>query len=159
LSHPSRNAECENRNRTCYLARFRSSSFDVGYSPAHCEEIANIYRSQQDEKLADQHVNEHLNVITAITENVEILPAYGHDGPERILPENPNICLDRCIAEYEKTLNSEQSNEYVMSMKGEQHRDAVREKFGLDASVPKVVKLQQDALRPSMAQIVIFASA
>lgn len=89
------------------LARQKGARF--AYSPAHIEEIANIYRSTATDSECDIYISEHLRFIAALTDCLEIFPA--ENGPAILKHEHPVDCMRRVVERYELTYVAECNEE------------------------------------------------
>ena len=86
----------------------------VVYSPAHIEEIVNIYRTEESDEDCDRYIREHLEFLASLTDCWEFLPSEsGSAGPGRLKQEHPAVCLKRVIDLYELTYFAE-GNETVL---------------------------------------------
>jgi hypothetical protein len=78
------------------------------YSPAHIEEIANIYRHCDDSEKADEYVQGHLNFLMLLTSGWEYLPPpFVRTDPGWVVQENPIYCLKRVLDGFDITLDVE----------------------------------------------------
>lgn len=87
------------------VQQFKERGGRVIYSPAHMEEVANIYRSDADDFDCEIHVQEHLKFFAQLTDCWEFLPC--DSGPVILKQEHPAVCFKRVIDQYELTYHAE----------------------------------------------------
>ena len=75
------------------------------YSPAHIEEIAKIYRHNDDINKYSSYVDDLFKAISDVTKNMETLSTS--DIGIIIKEESPEICCEKVIHDYDKTLLAE----------------------------------------------------
>lgn len=64
----------------------------VVYSPAHIEEVANIYRTEASDEDCDRYIRGHLDFLAGLTDCWEILPPKSDsDGPCILKQEHPCV--------------------------------------------------------------------
>jgi hypothetical protein len=87
------------------VKQFRGLGGRVVYSPAHIEEIANIYRTDATDADCDVYIQDHLKFFADLTDCWEFLPSQS--GPVIFRQEHPSVCFTRVIDQYELTYISE----------------------------------------------------
>ncbi|HTR43450.1 MAG TPA: hypothetical protein VMH87_17695 [Pseudomonadales bacterium] len=87
------------------IEEFRGRGGKIVYSPAHIEEIANIYRTKATDADCDIYVHNHLRFFANLTDCWEFLPSVS--GPIILKREHPSVCLKRVIDLYELTFFAE----------------------------------------------------
>jgi hypothetical protein len=104
----SRDPELEN-----IVCQLLTEGFTFAYSPAHIEEIANIYRSAADDRSVGKYIYKHIDFIRKLTRGKVYLPDKDIHAPTRILTEDPAICLQRVIDLYELTYFAEENEDFL----------------------------------------------
>lgn len=110
-------ADGKDMNIAPLLENAKSQSHQFVYSPAHCEEIAVILRSDIDRETADTYVWQLLNKLSELTDNLEFLPPWDRIGASIQKREEPIECFKRVVEYYDLTLSSESLQKFIMSFK------------------------------------------
>jgi len=98
------------------------------YSPAHIEEIAVILRSEPNQELAIEYINDGLSFISSLTNNNEYLPHVNGVVPSK---EPPRVCYERVTKDYESTtIFAEDNEEFLQSFKNKDSCEEYMKKNG-----------------------------
>ncbi|QWQ22025.1 hypothetical protein [Providencia rettgeri] len=95
--------------------KFSGGEFNILYSPANCEELCNSHRSENiKNQISSSELNDRLEVISKITNNMEILPylidslgllvKYLEIKSPIIVSEHPIDCFERVNKYYQSML-------------------------------------------------------
>lgn len=96
------------------IQALREININFFYSPAHMEELAVIFRQENDFNKAKKYVYDRMVNISKLTLNSEFLPS---DSCIISKKEHPHICFERVIKYYGATLFAEENEKFIFSAK------------------------------------------
>ncbi|CAB5570014.1 MULTISPECIES: hypothetical protein [Providencia] len=151
--------------------KFSGGEFNILYSPANCEELCNSHRSENiKNQISSSELNDRLEVISKITNNMEILPypnrfsrviskVSGNKSPI-IVSEHPIDCFERVNKYYQSNAVAELGQKEILD-KAIEIDEETKSAMGQIKTYEEILKNENsvNSLLESMSEKLKFSTA